>query len=134
MPAPEPRTLPCSGQADALHDHSPGFVCPFLVVSPGPCGKTKQELAKKATASASGRTASSRDPAVPTRQFHGSLTSQGMRDPDKKEDGTRRTTLSATRSQYGLYTLPLPTEWKTLVISRAARQILNPIEHILQAL
>lgn len=79
MPAAEPGTLPCGSQADALHDHSPGFVCPFLVVSPGPCGKTKQELAKQATASASDKTASSRDPAVPTRQFHGSLTSQETR-------------------------------------------------------
>lgn len=47
--APWPRTLPCSGQANALHDHSPGFVCPFLVICPWPCDKkTQLDLAKQA--------------------------------------------------------------------------------------
>lgn len=54
MPAPRPGTLPCSGQADALHDYSPGFVRPLLVISPWPCdNETEQELAKQATAPAS---------------------------------------------------------------------------------
>jgi len=48
--------------------------------------------------------------------------------------GQKDHAVSNAQPTRGLYTLPLPAEWKTLVISRADRQILNPVEHNLQAL
>lgn len=73
--APWPGTLPCSGQADAFHDYSPGFVRPFLIVSPWPCdNETQLDLAKQAKAPASDSQNGSCHPH--DRQSHGSLTYQ----------------------------------------------------------